>query len=369
MALPPPDLGVPPSTATVSVCIINTTAILHDVTASRFMEPHIKGHSKLTGPCFSFLIQHPTLKRALVFDLGIRKDWQTTSNPFLLSRIKTAGYTVHVEKNVRDILDEHSVETGSIEAVIWSHWHFDHVGDPSTFGPGTAVIVGPGFKEYIAPGYPRNPNSTFLEADYAGRELREISFAESSIKIGRFPALDYFGDGSFYLLDSPGHAVGHLCGFARVTSNPDSFIFMAGDAAHHGGQIRPSPWMPLPESIVPHPFTESVSLPLCPGEMFDQILPDGDKTRPFYVPTGAAKVHHDVGDTIETITKVQEADVAENVFVVLAHDQYLLGVVEFFPRSANDFMQKGWNKESRWKFLKDFAQAVGWEGKVAGTKN
>ena len=41
----------------------------------------------------------------------------------------------------------------------------------------------------------------------SGRELKEISFDGSTI-IGAFQAYDYFGDGSFYLLDVPGHAVG-----------------------------------------------------------------------------------------------------------------------------------------------------------------
>jgi hypothetical protein len=32
--------------------------------------------------------------------------------------------------------------------------------------------------------------------------------------------------------------------------------------------------------------------------------------------------------------------------------------MDFFPKYANGFMQKGWVKEGRWLFLKDFAQAV-----------
>lgn len=85
------------------------------------------------------------------------------------------------------------------------------------------MIVGPGFKEAFLPGYPADENGFILESDYAGRELREVDFTQGK-KVGRFDAFDYFGDGSFYLLDSPGHAVGHLCGLARVTSNPDSYI-------------------------------------------------------------------------------------------------------------------------------------------------
>ena len=42
----------------------------------------------------------------------------------------------------------------------------------------------------------------------SGRNLREIDFSaeegQTAFKIGRFDAYDYFGNGSFYLLDAPG---------------------------------------------------------------------------------------------------------------------------------------------------------------------
>lgn len=41
---------------------------------------------------------------------------------------------------------------------------------------------------------------------YSGRELREINF-NTGIYIGGFPAMDFFGDGSFYLLDAPGVSI------------------------------------------------------------------------------------------------------------------------------------------------------------------
>ncbi len=68
--------------------------------------------------------------------------------------------------------------------------------------------------------------------------MREIDFQEP-LTIGSFSAVDFFGDGSFYLLNSPGHAIGHMSGLARTSTNPDTFIFMGGDLCHHGGQMRP----------------------------------------------------------------------------------------------------------------------------------
>lgn len=364
MATPPPELHIPQSTSTVDVSIINTSGTIRGVNAWRFIEPPIKGHDWLSTPVYSFFIQHPTLNRSLVFDLGIKKDWENFPPP-LLERFAKSGYTLNVPKHVREILEEEGVSTASIEAVVWSHWHFDHTGNPSTFDPNTKLIVGPGCKEKIFPGYPENPTAAFIQKDVEGREIVELDFNDKPFTIGRFDAIDYFGDGSFYFLDSPGHAIGHVCGLARVTSSSDSFILMGGDAVHHGGELRPHPYLALPASITPHPFTTTHTI--CPGELFEELLRDG-KDQPFYLPTvpkNGPGVHFSVPEMIESIKKLQECDAHDNILVVPAHDASLLSVAEFFPKSANEFVKKGWVKQARWAFLKDFAEAVGYDGEIA----
>lgn len=54
------------------------------------------------------------------------------------------------------------------------------------------------------PGYPAREDSPILQSDYEGRSVREISFDDTGFILGNFRAMDFFGDGSFYLLDSPG---------------------------------------------------------------------------------------------------------------------------------------------------------------------
>ena len=185
----------------------------------------------------------------------------------------------------------------------------------------------------------------------------EIRFDEGpdSLKIGKFPAMDYFGDGSLFLLDSPGHAIGHLCGLARTTTSPDTFILMGGDACHYPGQFRPSTYSKIPDSIEPAPFTTDHQIP-CPGEIFEALQTSRGrrKDQAFYDQAIAA----DLDIAAETVDKVQDADAKESIWVVIAHDQAVQSTVDLFPVKANNWKEKGWDKATRWAFLKDFQAAV-----------
>lgn len=170
------------------------------------------------------------------------------------------------------------------------------------------------------------------------------------LQIGGFRAFDLFGDGSFYLLDTPGHAIGHLAGLARTTS--DTFILMGGDLCHHGGAIRPSEYKPLPKEIHLDAFRGG----FCPGSAFAAVQENRGRRpdQPFFEPAFG----HDIPSAIETIAKAQEPDAQDNVLFIYAHDPSIMGVVDLFPKEANDWQAKGWREKLFWKFLEDFRDAV-----------
>jgi len=212
----------------------------------------------------------------------------------------------------------------------------------------------------------RNPPSkkgitrTFIESfanesiltDTSDRNLREISFeGPKSLKIGQFPAFDYFGDGSFYLLDSPGHAVGHLCGLARTTTDPDTFVLMGGDVCHYAGIFRPSEYLPIPETISPHPCHSKEGSVLCPGEAFARLQKSRGRK-----PTDSLfdlTFGLDLELATKTTRQLQELDCNENIFVIVAHDSTVRDGVPHFPQSINNWKAQGFGQELKWAFLRD----------------
>ena len=238
-----------------------------------------------------------------------------------------------------------------------SDHHWDHVGDASTFPGSTEIVVGPGFKDAHLPGYPQRKEATLLETDFEGRSLREIRF-DKQTKIGRFHSFDYFGDGSFYLLDTPGHTVGHICGLARTSSNPDTFVFMGGDASHHGGEFRPTQYTPIPKEIKPSPLKRRAGGHVCPGDLLQQIHRKGSADEPFYLVT--KNFAHDKAVADWTIDGLGEFDAHENVLMLMAHDDVVVDPAQFgfYPESINDWYEKSVGKNIKWLFLGDFEEAV-----------
>jgi hypothetical protein len=281
--------------------------------------------------------------------------------PTIVDSFKSKGWIVRAEKNTADILEETGVDVagGAIDAVIYSHHHFDHIGDMTTFPPSTELIIGPGFKAAHLPGYPENKESPLLQSDFENRHVREIDIVKegAGLRIGRFAGYDYFGDGSFYLLDTPGHAVGHVCALARTSAPLDSsstFVMMGGDACHHAGEFRPSKYLPLPIDISPSP--DSLPQPSCPGHVLQQVHCNQRANEPYYEVTEA--FCHDLKQCHSTVEGLQEFDASDGILLVIAHDASLLGALDFYPQSMNNWREKDLDAKSRWRFLGDFAEAV-----------
>ncbi|OJJ08734.1 hypothetical protein ASPVEDRAFT_66609 [Aspergillus versicolor CBS 583.65] len=347
------DLDIPISSSTVTVRVIDSTTSLF-LDPPLFWEPEIEGLKGVNAPALCFLVSNENCDppRHILLDLAVRKDWENCA-PATVRLIRRTTH-VRVEKGIAEILDsndnidEYDIRRRDIETIIWSHRHFDHVGDPSTFPTSTELVLGPGAIAVCLPGYPTNPDAMLLDSDVRGRKVREIEFngdSAGSCQVGRVEAHDYFGDGSFYLLNAPGHCVGHVCALARVHAghggpDSDSFVLMGGDACHHAGLLRLSKYLPLSPSL--------------PKSIF-QVHPKNSTIEPFMNPSRI--IFPDYEKAVDTIRKIQELDAADNVFVVLPHDGSVVGHIPLFPRPINDWQAMRLGVSTRWLFCKDIMGA------------
>ncbi|KAJ3555475.1 hypothetical protein NM688_g2558 [Phlebia brevispora] len=194
------------------------------------------GHPLTEGariPSFAFLITHPTHGRTL-FDLGLRKN--NEGYPPVVTELMKQ-HQIECKEDVAEVLQKGGVDPSSIKHVFYSHLHCDHVGDLLKL-PSAEVVMGADAKVLLEDAYPKNPKSFFQELP-AGRPVTFLNFAsyESSQHKTVSPlatyehAIDFFGDGSLYLVSVPGHIPGHMGALARVA--PNSFVFLAADICHN----------------------------------------------------------------------------------------------------------------------------------------
>lgn len=329
-----------------------------------FLEPQSRAlvpFDGLNAPTYCFLISHGS--RHIVFDLGVRPDWENYA-PRVVALLK-AHNSITVGRDVAGLLDDSASAVGissqDIEAIVWSHSHFDHTGDPSTFPPHTKLVVGPGVTASSWPGFPTKGDAMVLDKDREGRRVEEVRF-DSGLKIGRFDALDYFGDGSFYLLDAPGHAAGHMCALARTTAEPPSFVFMGADSCHHAGALRPSPYLSWRggsshvhgdvSATRGNPGRNMATPPMCAGDLLLSVLDQDKEKALFRPPPGPLFPDHDAA--MDTVAKIQELDALDEVLVILSHDTSIRDQIPLFPEKVNDWKAQGLREKTRWTFLADF---------------
>jgi len=316
------------------------------VPAKGFMNPVLAGHEVFHGPVLAFLVEHAATGRRIMFDLGVRKDPENAAPR--VAEMFTAGVVMLVDRDITEQLVENGVELDSISAAIWSHSHFDHIGDMSKFPASTDLVLGPAT---VLEAHTVNPKSSLLESDFSGHKLVPLNFEESSLEIGGFKAVDFFEDGSFYVLDVPGHLAGHVCGLARVTSS--SFVLLGGDACHHAGMLRPTAKLhrhfPCPGELLAATRLSVSTVHFPPPDAAGQF-DLAARTTPM-LDVVEHGYYEDTPTARTSITKLLDFDANQDVFVVLAHDESLVEVVGPFPVSLNDWQAKGWKDRVTWAFL------------------
>lgn len=201
--------------------------------------------AKTTVPSLSFLIQHGNKK--IVFDGGLRHSPEDYKKP-IADRIRGSLLPYIVKTDVAEFLRSKGCDPHEISTIILSHVHYDHVGRPESF-PNAKYFVGAGSTKTMHEGSPGYEISLFESDLFEHHEVVElppsstsdITICDQSIvskdpnhhwrPLGHFPAvLDFFGDGSLWVVDAPGHMEEHINLLART--GPCRWIYLGGDSCH-----------------------------------------------------------------------------------------------------------------------------------------
>ena len=273
-------------------------------------------------PDFVFLIEHTATGNKYIFDLGMRKDLE--NSPPAVVKNTLPNFRCDPESPV-DILKEYGTpeqQPSAVKAVIFSHLHFDHIGDFGKEGFSKAEIwIGPSACTSARPGYPVDEKGTVFSDDLPNDGSKKIVefelpsslldykrkvVIENAVKNGNYTgiklhkplggwfglgafdaAFDLFNDGSVYIIDAPGHTAGHQMLLVRVKissiGEKDDFVLLAGDCYHH------------------------------PAMLADPLL----TARP---PFSKSSMHGDPEVSVNTMFRTKRCVEEENIWAVGAHD-------------------------------------------------
>ncbi|CAK7202833.1 hypothetical protein SEUCBS139899_005560 [Sporothrix eucalyptigena] len=226
----------------------------------------------------------------LIFDLGLKRDlngYPPKQQDHIAARQPVISHpdcadslrygTAYAERlrvgQIQDVSPILIDPAKDIHAVILSHVHWDHVGTPSDF-ESASFVVGAGTLDLLRNGagplYPADifndeelPVERTVEFPPVTRDAKDdtsiyengphvpkntiapegaLTKLASNLpphvldnwswqQLASFPhTLDFFGDGSVYVIDSPGHLYGHVNLLVRVVER--KYVYLGGDCCH-----------------------------------------------------------------------------------------------------------------------------------------
>lgn len=187
--------------------------------------------TKQDWPILAFLVQHPN--GTVLIDAGCNPAFATGKAKEYVGFIYPLANLIFdlpqmtPGQDVGSQLGALGIDPASINAVIATHGHIDHIGGVASLPTSVPVYMGEG----EVPEFSRwNADlNGFHKMDIeTGNDFRTVPWEAHGI-FGFGRTWDYFGDGSMVLIEAPGHTPGSLMVLLNLESQP---ILLTGDAVY-----------------------------------------------------------------------------------------------------------------------------------------
>ncbi|KAF1975706.1 Metallo-hydrolase/oxidoreductase [Bimuria novae-zelandiae CBS 107.79] len=276
-----PFMTLPQTTAFVRLSLLDGGSFIADTDKLHADVNNAKFRMYNWAFCLSHGDEH------ILWDLGLNEDrslYTPWVHKFMLDYTNVSG----PRRSIKKQLSEKGISPDQIQTVIFSHAHWDHCRPIREEFPNATAFFGPGTKVGCSPGHLADPNAQwdgrFFDPERATERSEELTGPWQSF--GPFKkAQDYFGDGSFWIIQAPGHLPGNLCAAARLESG--DWVLLGSDCCHSRG-----------------------------------ILDGTHEIAQFCLPhrKGTVSLHADLDAAKDTISKIRTLEKDFGFHVALAHD-------------------------------------------------
>jgi glyoxylase-like metal-dependent hydrolase (beta-lactamase superfamily II) len=187
-------------------------------------------------PVVAYLVEHPTAGPILI-DTGFHPSVAVDPKQNM-GRISQMVFKIDPmlrEQAVSEQLRQRGIEPHDVGVVVMSHLHNDHASAMSEFPQATFVFTD---KEWESATAPRGQVRGYVRRHFDHAfDYRLLDF--ESPDAGSFASFarsfDLFGDGSVWVVFTPGHTAGHMSVVLRTTSRE---VLLAVDAAYMADTIH-----------------------------------------------------------------------------------------------------------------------------------
>ncbi|TVY21146.1 Cytochrome P450 monooxygenase andK [Lachnellula arida] len=207
---------------------------LHCLDGGSFIAAASKIHAGASDDTFrmynwAFCIKDIQTGRQVMWDLGLSgrtENYTPWVQKYMLLQTEAVGPRI----SICEQLAKRNVRGNEIDSVLFSHAHWDHCRPIDTEFPAACAFFGPGTAEHCSPGHLASEDAEET-VEWDGRYFDSMrktqnwkEFSGPWVRFGAFEkAMDFFGNGSFWIIQAPGHMPGNLCAVAHVRDNQRIF--------------------------------------------------------------------------------------------------------------------------------------------------